>query len=231
VEIKKNCTKTTKAEKNASKANNKLIKEKPVRSKRSLFFNEISGFILGAICVWIFMNVLVINDIKNTSQQERNAVQESYDKVKKELDETVLQKGEEIESLKQQVDLLAQENKTLNEQLEKSEKIQKVQQVSMLYNNNSKEEAADLILELEKEELPQEVKPIYEAQRQKILPELASKYHYEAINKFYSASYEEAKTLFEKSLSYSKTETTSVIAMYHLGRCAEILGDKPYAKA
>ncbi len=237
IEIKKFYSKPSKNEKNISKTVTKSTIQKPLPKKRNIFFNEISGFILGAVCVWIFMKVLVLNDLKENYKQEIIIAQESYEKNYdkfeqkiKENESIISQNESKIEELEDKVNQLTQKNKNLNLELEKNEKIQQVQQVSILYNNGDKEEAASILKSINEAELPSEVKSIYDSQKQKILPELATTYHYEGINKFYAGDYEGAKVDFEKSLDYSSTETFSVIGLYHLGRCAEILGDNAYAK-
>lgn len=205
--------------------------EKKINIKNHAF-GEITGFIVGAITIAIVTYVLIMPSVKLDLQTEIQQLSDKNQAIEKQLKDSISENNATITKLEEDNKSLEANNQSLNQQIQLKEQIQQVQQISTLYNNGNKEEATTLLLLLTDsiENFPEETKTLYNSLKDSILPDMAKIYYNDGMKAYNTKKYDEARVLFEKSISMSGEQTFSGEVLYFTARIDEINGNIDNAK-
>ncbi len=236
-EIKQSSQRNIKVEKN-TKTNSTSkytpkVQESPKINLKNQAVGQITGFIGGAVVIAIVLFVLVFPGIRSSYAEQNKQYEQQNKDMTKQLEDLTNEYTQEIAKLQEQNNTLTANNEALNKQVQTQEQIQKVQQISDLYNGGNKEEAFTLLQSLANSyvNFPQETKTLYDSLKGRIFPDMAKTYYDNGIRSYNSRKYDEARTLFEKSYSILTDQSYSDDALYYIARIDEINGNKDNAKS
>lgn len=236
IELKQSVQRPLKIDKAVKTASSPKYSTSPKTEKKmnvkNRAFGEITGFIIGAFAIGIVIYILIIPAIKLNLQTEIQQLSDKNQAIEKQLKDTITENNATISKLDEANKTLEANNQSLNQQIQIKEQIQQVQQISALYANGNKEEATTLLFSLTDSvaSFPEETKILYDSLKETILPDMARIYYNDGMKAYNSKKYDEARVLFEKSISMSAEQTFSGEVLYFVARIDEINGNIENAK-
>lgn len=192
--------------------------------------NFIGLFVTGAVCMAALMYILVIPNKINELKQEITQVQQKAQQDRQKIETDIANYQAQIQQLQQENSTLETTNKTLAEEQKRLDEIQKIQQISLLVQQNKVEEAAPLIYAIDTSLLNSEQQATHEQWVQTVYPKAAKIFYDQGVRNYNqgkndAAKYIEAQYLFEQSLRYSQNEYFSDDALYFIGAIHENIGE------
>ncbi len=203
------------------------IKGKSKKDKTKTFINlnqskqniiKVSvGFVAGIIitCILLYGSVASINLKKSL---ESAKLEDDYESKITEYNANLSDAHNKINALQQQLDKESTNDRYLD-------KVKKLLEIEYLINNGQKEQAANALVLLKETTFTGVEQEKYKELYDSIVPKLATKLYFDGYTKYEAGKYNEALTLFEKSLSYNAKSTVAQNAMYYAGRCYQKSGD------
>ncbi len=194
-------------------------------------FAEILSFLIGVACTFAIIYILVIPSKVDGQEKEISQLKKDLITAEQNLYQSSTEKDGKISILEEDNARLKQENETLSSQVKMQEKLQKINSASMLFTSGEVVEAADLISSLDFSDLPADSVSTAEKLKQDVYPLAAKKIYDNALSKYNSRLYDEAKVLFEKSLIFAEPNVNYMDSIvYYMGSIYENTGDLDSAK-
>lgn len=190
---------------------------------------EIISFVIGCVCTFALIYLLKIPDI-STKEHKISELESRIVSTEQKHIEEVAKKDELIESLELEKAQMKEINESLNERVEVQERIQKIDSVNKLVAQGNYEDSANILYNIEVENLPEEAIIEMDALKAKVYPQAGKRLFDSAVKQYNAKNYDDARNLLEKSSKYvdEKVNTIDNI-IYYQGLIAEAVDDKELA--
>ena len=190
-------------------------------------FSSIGLFITGAICMLAVVYILIIPNKVNQLKHEISQLQQKVEQEQQMTNQKIADYQNQVDQLQKENSDLKQVNQTLETEQRRLDETQKVQQITLLLQQNKIEEAAPLIYALNDSWLSTEQQQMRQKWIQDIYPKAAKTFYDQGIRAYNqgrndATQYEKALYLFEQSLAYAKDQYFSDDALYFTGVIHEI---------
>lgn len=188
------------------------------------------AFVIGCICTFAVMYILVMPGAIDVKQQEIDRINASYTEVQNKYNELKTQSEETISSLQKENNDYKTQLDEINKQADIKDRTDKVLNASSLDRSGKSVEAAEILTNLDVTGLDEETINTFNELKEKVIPKAAKDLYNQGRNAFSNRKYDDGKNLLNKCVLYAQDDLTKYNALYYLGRIAMAEEDNTKAK-
>ncbi len=192
---------------------------------------EMVSFLIGALCAFGILYILVIPGMMDTRDKEINRLKQEATATNELYEGMRTANEEQITKLEEQNKQLTQENQTYAKQASLQDRQQKLETVETLKNDGQNVEAAELLSSIDTADLPADAIQNMADLKEDVYPAAAKKLHADAVQAYNTADYAQCKALLDKCEVFAPEDASYMDSiLYYRGLLAEEAGLDAEAK-
>jgi tetratricopeptide (TPR) repeat protein len=182
---------------------------------------EILSFIIGALCSFAVIYILMIPSMNEAWNTERTDLTAAAEATRTTLQDRININQADIARLTADNETLKVRNAELSAQVELGIKIQKINEADAMNQSGDLNGAAGLLLTLDAEGLPQDISERFNTLRADLFPRAAQGLYDPALGLFNAGTFNEGRDLFRQALLYNALDDAVTGDIhYYLGQIA-----------
>lgn len=192
--------------------------------------NEIIAFAVGIVCTAAVIMILILPAYVEEKEKTISDLKSQIVQLEGSGGEVTGDNKDAILKLQQEIKTLKEENEKYKLEADKQAKTVNLQQAITLTEQESYEEAALLIVNMESSTLEDAEKAQYNTVKETAFPQAAQSFYSKGKNEFLNNNYSEAQGYLENTLKFVSDENFVDDTLYYLGKIAESKNDNEMAK-